>query len=69
MLRSLSRRLPQLLYGIAQDGLLLVGKFDGVVDFGCTVCHGDFFRALRGRHYRLDTKNLTSSSYNGLETL
>ena len=46
----------QLLYGIVQDGLLLVDKFDGVVDFGCTVCHGDSFRALRGRHYRLDTK-------------
>ena len=52
----------QLLYGIVQDGLL-VGKFDGVVDFGCTVCHGDSFRALRGRHYRLDTKNLTSSPH------
>ena len=46
----------QLLYGIVQDGLLLVSKFDGVVDFGCMVCHGDSFRALRGRHYRLDTK-------------
>ena len=50
----------QLLYGIVQDGLLPVGKFDGVVDFGCTVYQGEFFRALRGRHYRLDTKNLTS---------
>ena len=26
-----------------------------------TVCHGDSFRALRERYYRLDTKNLTSS--------
>ncbi|MBS5793099.1 MAG: DUF3387 domain-containing protein, partial [Sutterella sp.] len=42
--------------------LLLVGKFYGVVYFGCTVCHGDSFRALRERYYRLDTKNLTSSS-------
>ena len=49
----------QLLYGIVQDGLLPVGKFDGVVDFGCTVYQGESFRALRGRHYRLDTKNLT----------
>lgn len=50
----------QLLYGIVQDGLLPVGKFDGVVDFGCTVYQGESFRALRRRHYRLDTKNLTS---------
>ena len=48
-------------YGIVQNGLLLVGKFYGVVYFGCTVCHGDSFRALRERYYRLDTKNLTSS--------
>ena len=32
-------------YGIVQNGLLLVGKFYGVVYFGCTVCHGDSFRA------------------------
>ncbi|WP_417042434.1 ATP-binding protein [Duodenibacillus massiliensis] len=25
------------------------------------MCHGDSFRALRERYYRLDTKNLTSS--------
>ena len=50
-----------MLYGIVQNGLLLVGKFYGVVYFGCTVCHGDSFRALRERYYRLDTKNLTSS--------
>ena len=49
-----------MLYGIVQNGLLLVGKFYGVVYFGCTVCHGDSFRALRERYYRLDTKNLTS---------
>ena len=49
-------------YGIVQNGLLLVGKFYGVVYFGCTVCHGDSFRALRERSYRLDTKNLTSSA-------
>ena len=48
-------------YGIVQNGLLLVGKFYGVVYFGCTVCHGDSFRTLRERYYRLDTKNLTSS--------
>ena len=47
-------------YGIVQNGLLLVGKFYGVVYFGCTVCHGDSFRALRERYYRLDTKNITS---------
>ena len=47
-------------YGIVQNGLLLVGKFYGVVYFGCTVCHGDSFRALRERYYRLDKKNLTS---------
>lgn len=52
----------QLLYGIVQDGLLPVGKFDGVVDFGCTVYQGEFFRALRGRHYRLDTKTLHPES-------
>ena len=50
-----------MLYGIVQNGLLLVGKFYGVVYFGCTVCHRDSFRALRERYYRLDTKNLTSS--------
>ena len=50
-----------MLYGIVQNGLLLVGKFYGVVYFGCTVCHGDSFRALRERYCRLDTKNLTSS--------
>ena len=49
-----------MLYGIVQNGLLLVGKFYGVVYFGCAVCHGDSFRALRERYYRLDTKNLTS---------
>ena len=49
-------------YGIVQNGLLLVGKFYGVVYFGCTVCHGDSFRTLRERYYRLDTKNLTSST-------
>ena len=48
-------------YGIVQNGLLLVGKFYGVVYFGCTVCHGDSFRTLRERYYRLDTKNITSS--------
>uniref|UniRef100_UPI003AB1F397 hypothetical protein n=1 Tax=Duodenibacillus massiliensis TaxID=1852381 RepID=UPI003AB1F397 len=52
----------QLLYGIVQNGLLLVGKFYGVVYFGCTVCHGDSFRALRERYYRFDTKNITSSA-------
>jgi len=50
-----------LLCGIVQNGLLLVGKFYGVVYFGCTVCYGDSFRALRERYYRLDTKNITSS--------
>ena len=45
-----------MLYGIVQNGLLLVGKFYGVVYFGCTVCHGDSFRALRELYYRLDTK-------------
>ena len=47
-------------YGIVQNGLLLVGKFYGVVYFGCTVCHGDSFLTLRERYYRLDTKNITS---------
>ncbi len=32
-----------------------------------TVCHGDSFRALRERYYRLDTKNLTSSQLSLLE--
>ena len=49
-----------MLYGIVQNGVLLVGNFYGVVYFGCAVCHGDFFRALRERYYRLDTKSLTS---------
>ena len=50
-----------MLYGIVQKGLVLVGKFYGVVYFGCTVCPSDSFRALRERYYRLDTKKLTSS--------
>ena len=38
-----------------------------MVRLAYTVCHGDSFRALRERYYRLDTKNLTSSKLSLLE--
>ena len=49
-----------MLYGIVQNGLLLVGKIYGVVYFGCTVCHGDSFRAYGSAIIVRTQKNLTS---------